>query len=112
MRALVVGGLGDVDRLQRAGGDRRRERIGEEIGPRALAQHVDDGLRRGDEAAHPPPSVLPSVPVTIWTRSPAPVSAGVPRPRSPRCPCAWQSSTSTKAPKRSARSQISFSFAT
>ena len=28
----------------------------------------------------PPPSVLPSVPVTICTRSPAPVSAGVPRP--------------------------------
>ncbi len=29
-----------------------RQRIGEEIGPRALAQHVDDRLRRGDEAAH------------------------------------------------------------
>ena len=27
------------------------------------------------------------------TRSPAPVSAGVPRPFSPRCPVAWQSST-------------------
>ncbi len=28
----------------------------------------------------PPPSVLPKVPVTMSTRSPAPVSAGVPRP--------------------------------
>ena len=52
MRAAVVGRLGDVDRLQRAGGDRRRQRVGEEVGPRALAQHVDDRLRRGDEAAH------------------------------------------------------------
>ena len=52
VRAAVVGGLGDVDRLQRAGGERGRERVGEEIGPRPLAQQVDDGLRRGHEAAH------------------------------------------------------------
>ena len=38
--------------FRRAGGDRRAERVGEEIGPRALAQKVDDRLRRGDEAAH------------------------------------------------------------
>ena len=52
VRAPVVGRLGDLDRLERAGGDRRRERVGEEVGPRPLAQQVDDRLRRGDEAAH------------------------------------------------------------
>ena len=30
----------------------RREAVGEQIGPRALAQQIDDGLRGGDEAAH------------------------------------------------------------
>ena len=44
--------IGDFKRLQRPGGDRRRERIGEEIGPRPLPEQIDDRLRRGDEAAH------------------------------------------------------------
>ena len=52
MRAAVVGRLGDVDGLERAGRDGRRQRVREQIGPRPLAQQVDDGLRRGDEAAH------------------------------------------------------------
>ena len=39
-------------RLQSACGDRRCERVGEQVRPRPLAQEVDDGLRRGDEAAH------------------------------------------------------------
>ena len=47
-----VGADRDLERLQRARGDRGRERVGEEIGPRPLAQEIDDRLRGGDEAAH------------------------------------------------------------
>jgi hypothetical protein len=36
------------------GADGRRQRVGEQVGPRALAQQVDDGLRPGDVAADGP----------------------------------------------------------
>ena len=59
-----------------------------------------------------PPSALPSVPVTMSTRSPTPKCSGVPRPRGPTKPTACESSTITIAPWRSASSQISSSLAT
>ena len=47
-----VGADRNLERLQGARGERRRERVGEEIGPRPLPQEVDDRLGGGDEAAH------------------------------------------------------------
>ena len=96
-RAPVVGFDGDLQRVQGPGRDRGAKRVREEIGPRPLAQQVDDRLRRGDEAAHAAAERFAERPVTMSTRFPAPVSAGVPRPFSPRWPVAWQSSTSTSA---------------
>ena len=47
-RAQRVAVVDQVEDLQRGGGNDRRQRVGEQIGPRALAQPLDDlGLRRG-----------------------------------------------------------------
>ena len=53
-----------------------------------------------------PPIALPSVPVTMSTRSITPQCSGVPRPPGPTKPTACESSTITIASYRSARSQI------
>jgi len=53
-----------------------------------------------------PPSALPSVPVRMSTRSVTPKCSGVPRPRGPTKPTAWESSTITRASNSSASSQI------
>ena len=60
----------------------------------------------------PPPTALPSVLVTMSTRSATPCSAGVPRPPGPMKPVAWQSSTITSASYRSANSQMPATSAT
>ena len=98
-RAPVVGRDRDLERLQRA-----RRRSGARASWRrdraapAGARDRRSACAAATKPPMPPPSVLPNVPVTMSTRSPAPVSAGVPRPFSPRWPVAWQSSTSTSAP--------------
>jgi len=55
---------------------------------------------------------LPSVPVIMSTRSITPQCSCVPRPVLPIKPTAWLSSTITKAPYWSAKSQIAFRLAT
>ena len=49
--AQLVAGGGQLDRLLRAGDHRRGDGVGEEIGPRALAEQFDDLLAAGGEAA-------------------------------------------------------------
>ena len=51
LRAQVVGRLHDVERGERGADDGRGQGVGEEVGPGALAQKVDHGLRAGDVAA-------------------------------------------------------------
>src|SRR3712207_8391418 len=48
---LFRSGLQQVQHLQGGGGDHRGERVGEEVGPRALAQQGDDLGAGGDVAA-------------------------------------------------------------
>ena len=50
--AQIVAPGHHVECLQRGPGNRRRDRVGEKIGPRTLAQHVDDFLARCGEPAH------------------------------------------------------------
>ncbi len=59
-----------------------------------------------------PPSALPSVLVTMSTRPITPACSALPRPVLPTKPVACESSTSTVARWRSARSQIDLRSAT
>ena len=43
--AQIIALLGQIDRLERRADDRRRQGVGEEIGPRALPHQIDDRLR-------------------------------------------------------------------
>ena len=104
--ALLAGGLDELERPHRAGHDGRGDGVGEEVGPGALPQQVDDLLVAGDITPEAPPRALPSVPVMMSTRSMTPKSSGVPRPPTPMKPTACESSTKTRAPNSSARSQI------
>ncbi len=49
--AQVIALLGKLDGLDGGAHDGRRQRIGEKIGPGALAHQIDDGPRRSDEAS-------------------------------------------------------------
>ena len=51
LRAQLRRVLEQVEHPQRHGGDDRRDAVGEEIGPRALPQPLDDLLARGDVSA-------------------------------------------------------------
>src|ERR1700689_844447 len=47
--APAVGADRNLERLERSGGERGRERIGKEVGPSSLPQEIDDRLVGGDE---------------------------------------------------------------
>ena len=84
-----------------------RERVREQVGPRALAQQVDDLARPAVKPPAAPPSALPSVEVRMSTRPMHAAVLGRARGRScRRSPMACESSTITSASYFSARSQI------
>jgi hypothetical protein len=86
-----------IDRRDPGGADGRRQGVGEEVGPRPLAQQVDDGLRPGDVTADGAAERLAEragedmdlVRDAEMMRRAAPLG--------PMKPVAWQSSTMTTA---------------
>uniref|UniRef100_A0A1I8HES1 WSC domain-containing protein n=1 Tax=Macrostomum lignano TaxID=282301 RepID=A0A1I8HES1_9PLAT len=76
---------------------RRRQRIAEQVGPRALAEQADHGRRAAGHSAH----LLEAA-----------VLLGAARPRAPRKPVEWHSSTKVTALNSLARAAISASLAT
>ncbi len=87
-----------LEHAMRGAHHRGRQRVGEEVGPRALAQELDDLLAPAGEAADRAAERLAERRGDDVDAPQDAAMLGVPRPVAPTNPVAWQSSTITSAP--------------
>jgi hypothetical protein len=96
----------EVEGPQRGGGDRRGQRVGEQVGPGALRSQSMISCRPAGVAARCAAERLAERAGDDVDPIGHPAVLGVPRPPGPTNPTAWESSTITIASYRSASSQI------